>query len=136
MEFSFDKIKGFFSDLKGKGSEYAGLAADKTKDAARLAKATVELNGEKEALKRSFVELGKAYYEEHRGSAEGLFAQLCEEVDAVSARIEALQAEIGSLKGSFKPSPPADFEEVVAAGEEPSEPDIEVELVEEPADAE
>lgn len=132
MEFSFDKIKGFFSDLKGKGSEYAGLAVDKTKDAARLAKLTVELNSEKEALKKSFVELGKAYYEEHRGAAEGLFAQLCEEVDAANARIGAMEAEIAGLKGSFKSEEPASFEDVVAAGEEPAEPDIEVELVEEP----
>ena len=52
MKFNFDQIKGVFSGLKDKGTEYAGLAVDKTRDAARLAKATVELNSEKETLKK------------------------------------------------------------------------------------
>ena len=88
----------------------------------------MELNTEKEALKRSYLELGKAYYEEYRGTAEGLFAQLCEEVDAVNARIETIEQEIRELKGSFKAGE-ADFEDVVAAEECP---DIEVEITQEP----
>ena len=83
MAFGFSKFKEVLDNLKSKGTEYAGIAVDKTKDAARIAKLTVDIGSEKEALKRAFVELGKAYYEENRGTAEGLFAQLCEEVDAV-----------------------------------------------------
>ena len=128
MKFNFDQIKGVFSGLKDKGTEYAGLAVDKTRDAARLAKATMELNAEKETLKKTFAELGETYYEEFRGSAEGLYAQLCEEADAVRERINALQNEIDTLKGSFKPEETPDFEDVVAASEEP---DIEVEITEE-----
>ena len=128
MKFNFDQIKGIFSGLKDKGTEYAGLAVDKTRDAARLAKATVELNSEKETLKKTLAELGETYYEEFRGSAEGLYAQLCEEADAVRERIDALQNEIDALKGSFKPEETPDFEDVVAASEEP---DIEVEITEE-----
>ena len=131
MTFNFDKFKGVIDQLKDKGTEYAGLAMDKTKDAARLARLSVDLGSEKEAQKRAFLELGKAYYEENRGTAEGLFAQLCDEVDAVNARIESLQAEIDALKGTFKPDEAPDFEEVVAADEET---DIEVEITEEPAD--
>ena len=128
MELNLNSIKGLFNDLKDKGGEMAGLAVDKTRDAAKLARITVELNTEKEALKRSYLELGKAYYEEYRGTAEGLFAQLCEEVDAVNARIETIEQEIRELKGSFKAGE-ADFEDVVAAEECP---DIEVEITQEP----
>ena len=128
MELNLNSIKGLFNDLKDKGGEMAGLAVDKTRDAAKLARITVELNTEKEALKRSYLELGKAYYEEYRGTAEGLFAQLCEEVDAVNARIETIEQEIRELKGSFK-AVEADFEDVVAAEECP---DIEVEITQEP----
>jgi len=131
MAFGFSKFKEVLDNLKSKGTEYAGIAVDKTKDAARIAKLTVDIGSEKEALKRAFVELGKAYYEENRGTAEGLFAQLCEEVDAVSARIQGMQAEMEELKGTFKPDEAPDFESVVSADEEN---DIEVELVEEPAD--
>ena len=128
MTFNFDRFKGVIDRVKNKGTEYAGLAVDRTKDAARLARLSVDLGSEKEALKRAFLELGKAYYEENRGTADGLFAQLCEEVDAVKARIEGMQAEIDALKGTFKPDETPDFEAVVAADEES---DIEVEIVEE-----
>ena len=129
MAFGFSQFKRVLDNLKSKGSEYAGFAVDKTKDAARIAKLAVDIGSEKEALKRAYVELGKAYYEENRGTAEGLFAQLCEEVDAVNARIEGMQAEMDQLKGTFKPDEAPDFESVVSADEEN---DIEVELVEEP----
>ncbi len=133
MAFGFEQFKGVLDSLKNKGTEYAGIAVDKTRDAARIARLTVDVGTEKEALKRAFTELGKAYYEEYRGTADGLFAQLCEEVEAVNARIEGLQAEIDRLKGTFKPDETPDFESVVAADEEN---DIEVEITEEPADGE
>ena len=129
MAFGFSQFKQVLDNLKSKGSEYAGFAVDKTKDAARIAKLAVDIGSEKEALKRAYVERGKAYYEENRGTAEGLFAQLCEEGDAVNARIEGMQAEMDQLKGTFKPDEAPDFESVVSADEEN---DIEVELVEEP----
>ncbi len=101
---------------------------DKTKDAARLAKLTVSLTGEKDALKKAYIELGKAYYEEHHNDAEGLYAQLVEEVDAVNARIEEMQAEIDALKGSFHVSEDASFENVVAQDEDDGDEDISVEI--------
>ena len=126
-----DQIKGLFNSLKEKGAEYAGIAADKTKDAARIAKLTMEMNTEKENLKKAYLELGKTYFEENRASAEGLFAQLCEEVAAVSGRIDGIQAELDGLKDSFKTAPDASFEKVVSADEEA---DITVEVTEEPCE--
>ena len=130
MEFHLDQIKELLSGLKEKGVGYAGTAVDRTKDAARIARVSVELGSEKEALKKAFVELGKAYYEEYRGTAEGLFSQLCEEVDAIQTRIDAMQAEIDALKGGFRPERGPDLESVVAAGEAGA--DIEVEITQEP----
>ena len=130
MEFNLDKVKGFLGQLKEKGTEVAGTAADKAKDAAKLAKLTVDLNTEKEALKKAYLELGKAYFESKHDEAEGLLGQLAGEAEAAKARLEALQKEIEELKGSFKAEEPASFEEVVSAAEEK---DVEVEIVEEPA---
>ena len=87
MNFNFDSLMDTISNLRERGAEYANVAMDKTKDAARLAKLTVSLTGEKDALKKAYIELGKAYYEEHHNDAEGLYAQLVEEVDAVNARL-------------------------------------------------
>ena len=103
MAFDFGKVKEMFNTLKEKGTAAAGKAADKTKDAARMAKLGMELNTEKENLKKAYLELGKAFYEEHRGSAEGLAAQLCEEVSAVTARITSIQSELDGLKESEEP---------------------------------
>lgn len=128
MNFNFDSLMDTISNLRERGAEYAGVAMDKTKDAARLAKLTVSLTGEKDALKKAYIELGKAYYEEHHNDAEGLHAQLVGEVDAVNARIEEMQAEIDSLKGSFHTGGEMNFEDVVAQDEDDGDEDISVEI--------
>lgn len=128
MNFNFDSLMDTISNLRERGAEYANVAMDKTKDAARLAKLTVSLTGEKDALRKAYIELGKAYYEEHHNDAEGLYAQLVEEVDAVNARIEEMQAEIDALKGSFHVSEDASFENVVAQDEDDGDEDISVEI--------
>ena len=120
MAFNLNQIKGLLSTIKEKGAEVAGVAADKTKDAARIAKLTVDLNTEKGSLEKAFLELGKAYYEESKDSAQGLAAQLCAEISAINGRIESIQGELGGLKDSFKPAEEPDFDQVVSA-EEPCE---------------
>lgn len=127
MNFNLDSLMDTITNLRERGAEYANVAMDKTRDAARLAKLTVALTSEKDALKKAYIELGKAYYEEHHNDAEGLYAQLVEEVDAVNARIEEMQTEIDSLKGSFHASEDASFEDVVSQDEGGDE-DISVEI--------
>ena len=127
MNFNLDSLMDTITNLRERGAEYANVAMDKTRDAARLAKLTVALTSEKDALKKAYIELGKAYYEEHHNDAEGLYAQLVEEVDAVNARIEEMQTEIDSLKGSFHASEDASFENVVSQDEGGDE-DISVEI--------
>ena len=132
MNFNLDSLMDTITNLRERGAEYANVAMDKTRDAARLAKLTVALTGEKDALKKAYIELGKAYYEEHHSDAEGLYAQLVEEVDAVNARIEEMQAEIDSLKGSFHGSEDASFEDVVAQDEGDEDISVEITIEEEP----
>lgn len=127
MNFNLDSLMDTITNLRERGAEYANVAMDKTRDAARLAKLTVAMTSEKDALKKAYIELGKAYYEEHHNDAEGLYAQLVEEVDAVNARIEEMQTEIDSLKGSFHASEDASFEDVVSQDEGGDE-DISVEI--------
>ena len=133
MNFNFDSLMDTITNLRERGAEYANVAMDKTKDAARLAKLTIALTAEKDALTKAYIELGKAYYEEHHNDAEGLYAQLVEEVDAVNARIEEMQSEIDSLKGSFHASDDAGFEDVVAQDEgDGGDISVEITVEEEP----
>ena len=127
MAFDLNQLKGILNVAKEKGTEFAGVAAEKAKLTAKLAKLSAEYSGEKESLKKAYAELGKAYYEKYQGSAEGLFAQLCDEVTAVGKRAAALKEEIDGLKASLRDEGIA-FEEVVAE----AEPDITVEVTEEP----
>ena len=132
MNFNLDSLMDTITNLRERGAEYANVAMDKTRDAARLAKLTVALTSEKDALKKAYIELGKAYYEEHHNDAEGLYAQLVEEVDAVNARIEEMQAEIDSLKSSFHASEDASFEDVVSQDEGDEDISVEITIEEEP----
>ncbi len=125
-----DRIRSILDGLKEKGSQVYGAAADKTKDAARIARLSVAIGQEKETLKKTYIELGKAYYEENRSTAEGVLAELCGELDAARERIGRMQQEIDALRGSVLAGG-QDFDAVVSESEEP---DIEVEIVEEDED--
>ena len=127
MAFNLEQVKNLFSSIREKSTAAATAAADKTKDAARIAKLTVDLGSEKGNLEKAYLELGKAFYEERKDSAEGLIAQLCAEVSSVSEKIKSMQAELDSLKDSFKAPEEPDFETVV----DQAEPDITVEVTEE-----
>ena len=128
MNFDLDQLKSLLNVAKDKGIEYAGVAREKTRDAAHYAKLRLDLTTEKEAQKKTFTEIGKAFFEEHRSEAEGLLAQLCAEIEAQNARIESIKAEMEDYRSSFSgKAESADFEEVVADAED----DITVEIVEE-----
>lgn len=94
----------------------AGTAADKAKSAARLAKLTTEAATARDDLKKTYLELGKLYYDIHRDDAEGFFAQLVEEVRLAQEAVEQKEEEIEALKASLKEGfseSSADFETVV-----------------------
>ena len=112
------------SNVTEKGKEYTGAAAEKAKAAGRLAKLTMDLNGEKESLKKAYAAIGQTYFEGNRDDAEGLLSQLCEEAEAVAERIAAMEAEIAELKAGFAPAEEeveVSFEEVVEEAEKEAE---------------
>ena len=131
MDFSNLKgiVSGFVGNVSQKASGFAGNAADKAKSAGRIAKLTLELNGEKESLKKSFATIGQTYYE-NKGSDQPceLLAQLCEEADSISERINAIEAELLELKADFGPKEAdveVSFEEVVEEAENAAEEAVE-----------
>ena len=125
----FSNLKSMFNGLVGtvseKGRSIAGDAADKAKSAGRIAKLTLELNGEKDSLKKAFANIGQTYYE-NKGAEEPneLLAQLCEEADGIKERINAIEAELLQLKSEFAPKEAdveVSFEEVVDEAENAAE---------------
>ncbi|MCD8321867.1 MAG: hypothetical protein LUC89_03175 [Oscillospiraceae bacterium] len=133
------------NDFKGKAGTFAsraagmarGLAA-RTKQLGRAAKLNMDIASEKDAIRRTYEEMGRLYYENHRDAPEGLLAHACQSIDASMAAIAAMEEEIEQLREKGEETPAEDFQTVVdqteaeAVSQEPEEeseePDIEVEI--------
>ena len=103
--------------------ELAGKAAEKAKGAARIAKLSMEINGEKDTIKKAYLEIGKLYYEMNRDNPDGFFAQLCDEITVANAEIAAKEAEIADIKengigGADEEDVEVEFTECEPAAEE------------------
>ena len=118
-----DKVKAAAEDTVGKvkaaaeGStvkEVCDQGANRVKSYGRIAKLSLEMNGDYEELKRVYTEIGKLCYDQFKDAPEGFFAPLFAQVEEISARIERGEAEIEAMKAE-------------AGCQE--EPDISVEIV-------
>ena len=117
MSDTMDKLGGALSGLMKKAKEavetvdkngtvrdaYA-RGTERTKTYAKIAKLTLELNGENEELRKVYTEIGKLYVEQAGGSAEGFFAPLCAQAAETAKKIRSLESEIRALRESVMPA--------------------------------
>ena len=118
-----DKIK----DTAGNSSvvNVYTQGTERAKAYGRIAKLTLELNGQNTELGRVYTEIGKLYFEQFRDKPEGYFAPLFSQADLLTEAIHAKEDEISALKAELeaaKASPDldvdiADFEQIVNATE-------------------
>ncbi len=113
-------------DIAGKAADstrdFAGKAAEKAKAGSRIAKLNIEIAGEKENMKKTYIEIGKLYYDTHKDDPEGFFIQLCEEIALAEKNIADKEAEIAELKAKdADDSIEVEFEEIVAEDEAAAE---------------
>ena len=136
-----DIITGTISNLVGKAKELAQSDTvtqfvDKVKDTAennsvrdiyaqgtgraksygRIAKLSLEINGESQELNRVYTEIGKLYYEQAKDAPEGFYAGLFSQARELAESIAAKEAEISAMKAEF------------AAADSGTDPDIDVEI--------
>lgn len=106
-----DIIAGTLSNIMGKVKDVAESGAVKdiyehgasrAKSYGRIAKLTFEMNGDSEELKRIYAEIGRLYYEQAKGSAEGVFAPLFAQADEVTQRIIEAEQEIQAMKAEYE----------------------------------
>ena len=98
--------------------DFAEKAADKAKAGGRIAKLSMEVATEKENMKKTYIEIGKLYYDTHKDDPDGFFIQLCEEIAIADKAIADKEAEIAQLKAKGEDaSIEVEFEEVVAEEE-------------------
>ena len=102
-----DKVRAAAEDTVGKVKEAAEgstvkevyeQGASRVKSYGRIAKLSLEMNGDYEELKRVYTEIGKLCYDQFKDAPEGFFAPLFAQVEEISARIERSEAEIEAMK--------------------------------------
>ena len=101
-------------DRNGAVREAYARGTERTKAYARMAKLSLELNGEAEELRKIYTEIGKLYYEQARDSADGFFAPLFAQAGETAGKIRSLEEELRTLREQVAP--------------EGAEKDIEVEI--------
>jgi len=107
--------------------DVADKAADTAKAGSRIAKLNIEIATERDNMKKTYLEIGKLYYDTHKDDPEGFFIQLCEEIALAEKNIANKQAEIDALKADDDDSIEVEFEEII---DEDDEDDGLVETVE------
>jgi len=137
-----DMITGTLKNIVGKVREVADSntvrdiyeqGAGKAKTYGQIAKLSLEINGDREELKRVFAEVGQLYYEQAKDAPEGFFRALFAQAEQIKANISAKEEEISYLKNEVAPAAAdidveiAEFEDVVedtaadGAGEAPTD---------------
>ena len=129
-----DIISGTFGKVVGKVREAAdstgvleiyAQGADRAKALGRVAKLSLDLNGEYEELGRVYKEIGRLYYEQAKDAPEGFFVPLFEQAGRINAAIRDKQSKIEEAKAVYTPEDReadidvqiGDFDDVVSATE-------------------
>ena len=94
--------------------------ADRAKVYSRIARLTMESNGQADELRKVFTEIGKLYFEQERDEPKGVFAPLFAQAAQLQDALRAKETELDALKESLK--------------EQTGEQDIEVEITQEEPD--
>ena len=128
-----DIIRGTINNIANKVKDVAESGAvrdmydkgvDKAKSYGRIAKLTLEMNGESEELKRVYAEIGRLYYEDHKDEPEAYYTSLFAQAKEISEKMMAMDEEIKSMKDDFDADDDDDidveicnFEDIVDATE-------------------
>lgn len=105
-----DAVLSTLGTVAEKTRDLAGKAADKAKDVTKLAKLSMELNSAKDALQKTYAEIGRLYYDTRKSDPDSFFIQLCEEVTLSNDNIARLQIELDELKSGADTKAAADIE--------------------------
>lgn len=90
-------------DKNGTVREAYARGTERTKAYARMAKLSLELNGEAEELRKIYTEIGKLYYEQAKDSAGGFFAPLFAQAGETAEKIRGLESELQALRDEVAP---------------------------------
>lgn len=90
----------FFDHLSTTISEKSRDVAKKAKDFAETTKLGSMISTEEDAIARTYGEIGKSYFEQHKDSAEDPFRDKIEEILSAQERIAQLKVQIQQIQGT------------------------------------
>ena len=76
--------------------------ANTAKTYARIARLTLEINGESEELKRVYAEIGRLCYDDNKAKPDGMYAPLFAQVEAITDAINEKRREIDDMKAEHE----------------------------------
>lgn len=102
-------------------------SAERAKAYARVAKLSLEINGQGEELRKVYAEIGKLFFEQNAAAPGPLYQGLFAQAEELRAKLLELETELKSMKDIYRPAPGEenadlaaqvdDFESVVNATE-------------------
>jgi len=104
-------IKGTVSALTEKAKNLAESGAvrdayDRGSTTARcyavIAKLNLQINGELEEQKKLFCDIGRMYYEQHRGTPEQYYAEFFDKLRESDRKIEEMREELEAAKAAVE----------------------------------
>ena len=104
------------ADSTGVAGIYA-QGAGRARASGQVAKLSLAINGESEELKRVYAEIGRLYFAEAQGTADGVFAPLFEQAQKLTAGIRDKQEQIDRLRETFAPADAGESDLDVEIGE-------------------
>ena len=118
-----DKVR----DVAGPGGvrEIYDRGKSRAQAYARVAKLSLEINGDSEELKKVYTEIGKLYFEQTRQNPEGIFAPLFAQAEEIAARLKEKDEELSAMRAAFEREKETEgieveigeFEDIVSATE-------------------
>ena len=87
-----------FDDFSKKVGSFAQTTVQKSKELAEITKINFQISGEEDKIKKTYIEIGKIYFEENAASATGRTAELCNQINASMDVIKDLREKINEAK--------------------------------------
>ena len=115
-----DLINGILGDVTDKlkdvtrGTEAEAIIDDGkefVRDAGNYAKMKFNIASAQEELRRTYLEIGRLYYEENRDNPSDLFAPLFDRIELLTTDIESKKIVADDLRSNLKFKKTANFEE-------------------------
>lgn len=92
----------FFNKMGEALSNKSKDVVKKAKEMAEIVSLNGQINSQEEIINKTYIEIGKSYYELHKEEADNIYAPQFEIISNAFSKIEELKVDISNIKGVQK----------------------------------